>query len=63
MNLDIYDLLILMGLLAVVVGVWLIYLPAGFIAAGVTLAAWAVLKDITRAPSRRPMESEEHEEE
>ena len=58
MNPDIYDLLILMGLLAVVIGVWLIYLPAGFIAAGIALASWAVLKDITRAP-----ESEEHEEE
>ncbi|MCK9519911.1 MAG: hypothetical protein M0R74_12940 [Dehalococcoidia bacterium] len=56
MNLDIYDILILLGLLAVVAGVWLIYPPAGLIAAGIALGAWAVLKDITRAEPEEPEE-------
>jgi len=50
MNLDIYDVLILLGLFIIVAGVWLIYVPAGLIAAGIALAAWSVLKDISRAP-------------
>ena len=57
MNLDIYDMLILLGLLAVVAGVWLVYLPAGLIVAGISLVAWSVLKDVSRAPE--PEEPEE----
>ncbi len=56
MNLDIYDILILLGLLIVVAGIWLIYVPAGLIAAGIALGAWAVLKDITRAEPEEPEE-------
>jgi len=54
---DIYDALILLGLAVLVAGIWLIYLPAGLIAAGIALVVWAALKDISRAPE--PEEPEE----
>lgn len=55
---DIYDALILLGLAVLVAGIWLIYLPAGLIAAGIALVAWAALKDISRAPELEEPEEE-----
>ena len=55
---DIYDILIILGLIAVVAGIYLIYLPAGLIAAGIAVVAWSVLRDISRAPEPDDTEGE-----
>jgi len=46
--------IVVLGMVAVVVGAALIYVPAGFIAGGVGLMALAYLEAPRRETSRRP---------
>ncbi|MDY6796968.1 MAG: hypothetical protein SWK76_17050 [Actinomycetota bacterium] len=59
MRIDIFDALIIVGLLAITAGVWCISRPAGLIVAGLALVAWSALKDLSRTGGDEPEELEE----